>query len=46
MAISTINQLQTLGDDDEEEWKRKTYMKLVLANQFTENKNLCFEESC
>ena len=45
-AISTINKLQTLGDDDEEEWKRKTYMKLVLANQFTENKNLCFEESC
>ena len=46
MAISTINKLQTLGDDDEEEWKRKTYMKLVLTNQFTENKNLCFEESC
>lgn len=47
MAISTINKLQILGDDDEqEEWERKTYMKLVLANQFRENKNLCLEESC
>ena len=41
-----INKLQILGDDDEEEWERKTYMKLVLANQFRENNNLCFEESC
>lgn len=45
MATITIDDLKTLGDDDkEEEWERKTRMKLVLANQLRENKNACFEE--
>lgn len=45
MATITIDDLKTLGDDDkEEEWERKTRMKLVLANQLRENKNSCFEE--
>ena len=34
MGPIAITDLKNLGDDDKEEWERKTCIKLALANQF------------
>ena len=45
MKPVTINDLQTIADDDrEEEWECETCMKLVPANQFREYKSVSLEE--
>lgn len=46
MQPVTINDLKTIADDNkEEEWVCETCIKLVPANQFTEHKGVCLEES-
>ena len=46
MEPVTINDLQTIADDDKEkEWECETCMKLVPANQFREHESVCLEES-
>lgn len=34
MGPIAITDLKNLGDDDKEEWERKTCIKFALANQF------------
>ena len=45
MGPIAITDLKNLGDDDKEEWERKTCIKFALANQFWQNKNRYFQES-
>ena len=37
MEQVTINDFQTIADDDKEEWECETCIKLLPANQFTEH---------